>query len=169
MLRSLLAERFELQVHREKKTISIYALVVAKGGATLQPGEEPAALPTDPAERAAAIEQRRNENLARIRARGGRGDYPARAVNLPNNTLDEFIANISPYVDKPILDRTRLKGNYSFSLWFAHQQPGWQGELPTGELIYDVIKRDLGLELQPRKEEFEVLVIDHANRLPTGN
>jgi len=169
MLQSLLAERFEVQLHREKKTISIYALVVAKGGSKLQPGKEIAPLPTDPTERAAALEQRRNENLARVRARGGAGNYPARGVNLPNNTIDEFIANISPDVDRPVFDRTGLKGNFAFSLWFAHQQQGWQGELPTGELIFDVVKRDLGLEFQPRKEDIEMLVIDRANRLPTGN
>ncbi len=169
MLRSLLAERFELQVHREKKTISSYALAVAKGGAKLQPGKEPPPLPTDPAERAVALEQRRNENLARLKARGGPANYPARSVNLPNNTIDEFIANISPDVDRPIFDRTGLQGNFAFSLWFAHQQPGWQGELPPGELIFDVVKRDLGLEFQPRKEEIEMLVVDRANRVPSGN
>jgi uncharacterized protein (TIGR03435 family) len=169
MLRSLLAERFELQLRREKKTVSVYALVVAKGGPKLQPGKETPPLPTDPAERAAALEQRRNEAVTRLGARGGAGNYPARRVNLPNNSLDEFIANITPDLDRPTFDRTGLKGNFSFDLWFAHEQPGWQGELPPGELIFDVVKRDLGLEFQPRKEEMEMLVIDHARRFPTAN
>ena len=54
--------------------------------------------------------------------------------------------SISPDVDKP-----------------------FSGELPTGDLIFDVVKRDLGLELQPGKEEIEMPVIDHANRAPAGN
>jgi len=157
MLQSLLAERFQMQMHREKKTMPVYALVVAKGGSKLQPGKE------------IVPEQRRDANPVLPKGRGGAGDYPSRRVNLPNNTIDDFIANISPDVDRPIFDRTGLHGNFAFSLWFAHQQPGWQGELPPGELIYVVVKRDLGLELQPRKEGIEMLVIDHANREPAGN
>jgi uncharacterized protein (TIGR03435 family) len=36
-------------------------------------------------------------------------------------------------------------------------------------LLFDAIKEQLGLELVPRKEEIEVLVIDHATRIPTNN
>lgn len=36
MLQSLLTDRFELKVHQESKVISIYALVVAKGGPKLK-------------------------------------------------------------------------------------------------------------------------------------
>jgi len=31
------------------------------------------------------------------------------------------------------------------------------------------VKRELGLELQPRKEEMEMLIVERANRVPTGN
>ncbi len=37
MLRALLADRFKLAVHRETKEMSIYELVVAKGGPKLKP------------------------------------------------------------------------------------------------------------------------------------
>lgn len=45
MLRTLLAERFKLTVHRDKRELPVYALVVSKNGAKLQPaaaGEESA-------------------------------------------------------------------------------------------------------------------------------
>jgi uncharacterized protein (TIGR03435 family) len=41
MLQSLLAERFNLAVHRETRQFSAYALVIAKGGAKLHPAEAP--------------------------------------------------------------------------------------------------------------------------------
>jgi uncharacterized protein (TIGR03435 family) len=40
MLQKLLQQRFHLSVHRESKLVSGYALVVAKGGAKLQPAKE---------------------------------------------------------------------------------------------------------------------------------
>src|SRR5580700_7709458 len=40
MLRALLEDRFQLKVHRETKEGPVYDLVVAKGGARLQPSKE---------------------------------------------------------------------------------------------------------------------------------
>jgi uncharacterized protein (TIGR03435 family) len=36
MLQALLEERFKLKLHRERKVVPIYALVVANGGSKLQ-------------------------------------------------------------------------------------------------------------------------------------
>jgi uncharacterized protein (TIGR03435 family) len=122
--------------------------VVGKGGSKFQPGTEIAPLPADAAERAKVLEQRRNENLARIKAHCEYFSGCRQAYCRSNWTLTGF---------------------FSFNLWFAHPQPGWQGELPAGEMIFDVVKRDLGLDLQHRKEELEMLVVDRANRAPIRN
>jgi uncharacterized protein (TIGR03435 family) len=51
MMQALLADRFKLAIHREKKDLSVYALVVAKGGPKLKdspPDDTPAAESTTP-------------------------------------------------------------------------------------------------------------------------
>ena len=45
MLQSLLAERFKLAVHREQKTLPVYAIVVGKNGHKMQKADgEPGGL-----------------------------------------------------------------------------------------------------------------------------
>jgi uncharacterized protein (TIGR03435 family) len=41
MLRTMLAERFQLRAHRESREMGVYALVVAKGGPKLTPCSDP--------------------------------------------------------------------------------------------------------------------------------
>ena len=54
MLQELLAERFQISLHRETKTLAVYSLTVAKNGPKLQPAEKLPEynLPVDVAERA---------------------------------------------------------------------------------------------------------------------
>jgi uncharacterized protein (TIGR03435 family) len=40
MVRTLLAERFKLAVHRETRTLSVYALLIAKNGAKIKPATD---------------------------------------------------------------------------------------------------------------------------------
>jgi uncharacterized protein (TIGR03435 family) len=47
MLRNMLAERFKLTLHRDKKEMQMYELVVAKGGAKLKPSVEDPPKPPD--------------------------------------------------------------------------------------------------------------------------
>jgi uncharacterized protein (TIGR03435 family) len=39
---------------------------------------------------------------------------------------------------------------------------------PTADLFH-AIRESLGLKLEPRKEPVGVLVVDHVERVPTGN
>ena len=50
MLRNLLANRFQLQMHRETRDVSGYDLVAAKGGAKVKPSATDLAAPPDPSE-----------------------------------------------------------------------------------------------------------------------
>ncbi len=48
MLQALLEDRFKLKIHRESKEVPVYALVVAKGGATLSATKPGGCTPHDP-------------------------------------------------------------------------------------------------------------------------
>jgi len=69
-----------------------------------------------------------------------------------------------------VFDRTQLKGFFAIPLSYERvpPDPDTSGDVPPGPLLFDAIKT-LGLELVPRKEEIEVLVIDHATRIPVNN
>ena len=101
MVQALLADRFQLKVHHETKEISVYALVVAKGGpklkeATSKPGPAPD-------ERAADAHRARwKETLL------GWTTVPRDALTLTTQQLDR----------RPVVDRTGLKSIYEFNLQF---------------------------------------------------
>jgi len=89
MLRTLLAERFQLTVHRESKTMSVYNLMVGKNGAKfkeLKAGERAVPGPSKP---------------------GATGRMFASSVGGFADMLSTF-----PSIGKPVLDKTGLTGNY---------------------------------------------------------
>jgi uncharacterized protein (TIGR03435 family) len=102
-------------------------------------------------------------------------------------TIPQLIGAISRAVDRPIVDATGLKGTYQIELTFMPDDgaPMWgqiraaaagsgvppappEPNAPVASL-YQALQQTLGLKLEPRKSPFEVLVIDSANKVPTGN
>jgi uncharacterized protein (TIGR03435 family) len=77
-----------------------------------------------------------------------------------------------------VTDATGLKGKYDFTLHFSQASlgrpeltaPGGDAglgdEVPT---LYEVIQRDLGLKLDRKKDEINLFVIDHVEKVPTEN
>ena len=168
MVRALLADRFKLRAHLEKREMPIYALVVVQDG-RLGPGMK-----------------RTTENCAQVRADGKTvrarpGDFPVCASRLTaspvNGTLvlemaeggmsvASFIKNVSSYVDRLVIDRTGLTGDFDFLLQFqppgglsatsANGVPSLDGAPPFPEAV----QRQLGLRLQSERAPVDVLVID---------
>ena len=153
MLRKLLSDRFHLQFHEEQKTISIYALTVAKPGKL----KETASSPDDP-------------TVLVNRIFPDRVFLPAR-----NATMSELAAMLQRVVlDRPVVDKTGLSGKYDFDLeWSpANGQFGGQGPPesaePTKPSIFTALQETLGLKLQATKGPTDVLIVDRAER-PTEN
>lgn len=159
MRQKLLADRFKLVVHREKKVMPVYALVVAKGGLKIQKAEEGA-------------------NMTKLT----RGHMVLRRVSL--SLLAEIL---SSHMDRPVLDQSGVEGVFDITLdWVpddtqakmgiagGDRTPGGPGTLtpandPQGLSIFEALQEKLGLKLQTKKEAVEVLAIDHAERVPTEN
>jgi len=64
----------------------------------------------------------------------------------------------------PVVDKTGLPGIYEFSVDI---KPELGGDMFT--LWQRVLQDQLGLKLENRKRSVEVLVVDRAERVPTGN
>jgi len=73
-----------------------------------------------------------------------------------------------------VIDKTGLTGNYDFTLSFLPElDPGFvRGDLPAAFLdrpsIFDAVKQQLGLKLEPQKGPVEYFVIDHVEK-PAAN
>jgi len=157
MRQKLLADRFKLALHREKKVMPVYALVVAKGGPKIHEAEEGA-------------------NMTRI----GRGHMVLHRV--PLSLLAEIL---SSQMDHPVLDQTGVEGLFDITLdWVPDDTqakmgvaggdrpaggPGTLANAPEGLSIFDALREKLGLKLQTKKEAVEILAVDHAERVPTEN
>lgn len=100
------------------------------------------------------------------RTRNGREGNTAVAgsttFSWPAITLAEFSHRLSRFTDAPVVDSTSLPGNFSITISFS-QDPN-----ASGDTIFDAVEQ-LGLELQPRKVAMDILIVDHANRVPSAN
>ena len=186
MIQSLLTERFDLKFHRESREVSIYELVVAKGGPKLREPEKPAAGSPPPDPKAPFPKDRDGApilppgipNLLGFRENGN-VRYVARMQPLSGGLL----TNLEQLAGRPVVDKTGLTGVYDFNLLFLSEPlrvPGPESANPAEPAIAGVasepapdifaaLERQLGLKLQSAKGSIEVLVVDSFNRTPAGN
>jgi len=160
MLRTLLAERFKLSLRREKKEVSGYALVVAKGVPKLRRHQ---------AEAAADCSTRRGSD--------GRLIYENCSMSdLASYRLYPGMAGLSGMLgNRFIADETGIKGNYDFELLFTWEVGGNLAEgtpprvvNPDAPSIFTALEKQLGLKLETRRIPVEVLGIDHLEK-PSEN
>jgi uncharacterized protein (TIGR03435 family) len=156
MVQKLLTDRFALTFHRDIRDLSVYLLIVGKGGSKLAKSDG------DPSSTA-------DLTFGRI---GGVIRLPAR-----NATIDDFTHVMQRnMVDRPIVDRTGLTGRFNFTLTFTpneYQIAMVGGGLPPPGVnpppeLFTAIEQQLGLKLEPAKAPAKVLVIDHVER-PSAN
>jgi uncharacterized protein (TIGR03435 family) len=141
-LRTLLADRFQLKLHREMREESIYALVIAKNGTGLKPSKD---------------------------FRGfsvGRGQVTANGA-----TVEMLRGYLAGQLGRPVLDRTGLSGAFDFKMeWMpdvAQADAVTPGD-PTGPSLFTALQEQLGLKLESTKGPVEVLVIDQVEK-PSEN
>jgi uncharacterized protein (TIGR03435 family) len=135
MLQALLAERFQLKIHRESREDSVYALVVAKGGHKLKESPPDSELPSgEPApgeltlpggftlpNGAGQVKIDRGGGGATVVSAGGTtkmGLTPDGQIRMEmsKTTMEAFAQMLTRLVDRPVLDMTELKGNFQVSV-----------------------------------------------------
>ena len=161
MLQKLLADRFSLAFHNEKKELSAYAITVAKGGEKLKK-EENAPVPAP-----------------------GFGGLPQRGFNVRNATIAEFAAVMqAQFMEQPVVDQTGLGDTrYSFILKWTpdpSQNAGFgAGPVPPNPQppapdpdappdLFAAMTQQLGLQMKTTKTLIDVMVIDKVQR-PSEN
>jgi uncharacterized protein (TIGR03435 family) len=82
-----------------------------------------------------------------------------------NYSTGALASVLSRPAGQPVVDRTGLTGIYDFTLSYAPANDP-NSSLPD---FFTALQEQLGLKLQPQKIPVDVLVIDHADKIPTEN
>jgi uncharacterized protein (TIGR03435 family) len=141
MLQSLLAERFQLKAHRERKEMSAYALLPAKGGFKLKPAEG---------------------SGSSINSTHGAGKAKATCTHVSMPRLADFL---SGRLDHPVVDQSGIPDAYDFTLEWSPEQ----NTEDAGPSLFTALNEQLGLRLEPRKVPVSILVVDSISKTPTEN
>lgn len=136
MIQSLLADRFQLVIHREPREISGYALVVAKKGAKM--------------ERAKADQKDSNSNSNNTHLKAENVTMEALARELSRNRD----------IGKLVVDKTGLTGGYNFELDWVPQ--GVESTPDDHSSIFTSLQEQLGLKLESAKITTLAIVVDRA-------
>jgi uncharacterized protein (TIGR03435 family) len=154
MLQNLLADRFQLKVHRSTRELPVYALVVARNGPKLKASVDDPNAP---------------------RPRGTMWSGGRKRFEFNRQTMAGFAGTLQNDVDRPVIDRTGLEGTYDIRLEFAEIKstlPIGAGPVapdPQAPELFTALTEQLGLRLESRRGPVEVLVVDSALRQPTEN
>ena len=155
MVKKLLADRFQLKFHNDKKELPAYVLTAGK---------------TDPKM------TKDDTNLNGLPALFFRqlGD-----LNVRNATMEDFAHLMqSAVLDRPVVDHTGLAGKWDFQLKWTPDDSQFSGmgmrPPPPSEAadapppLFTAIQEQLGLKLESGKAQVEVMVIDHVDH-PSAN
>lgn len=151
MVQQVLADRFQLKFHEDKKEMSAYVLFVAKGGEKM--------------EKAAPD----SGSLPGLFFRG------LGVLTVRNATMQDFCELMqSAVLDRPVVDETELQGRYNFLLKWTPDESQFGGMgvkvSPPSDAadapppLYTAITEQIGLRLEAMsKAPVRVLVVDHVD------
>jgi len=160
MLQTLLADRFKLITRRETKDLPVYAVVVARNGPKLTKAKVDEKACQD-----GSASEVRCHQFSGGQGRGLHGE----AVD-----MDDLVLFVENWTDKPVVNKTSLKGLYKI------ETDGWlpmrlgqtvgpneglaEADRPTLFKIFE----QLGLKLEPRNAPIEMFRIESIER-PSEN
>ena len=138
MMQALLADRFKLKVHFETRELPVFSLVVAKGGPKLMASDQ-----------------------VNASAWGWRNHLDVEG----GDTLTRFAEELTRVAGRPVINQTGLTGRYDIEMDWADDDD--DDDIDTPKLL-TAIREQLGLALEPRKAQVQVVVVDHME-LPSEN
>ena len=144
MLQALLADRFHLAIRRENRSISIFALVAAKGGPKFHESEGDGKMELKP--------------------------LPAGVV-ARFATMEDLANLLAGRLETPVVDQTGLKGRYDFTIDVSSfvgdpAKPGPVQDMAA--VLVTALQEQLGLRLESKKGPVDMLIVEGAAR-PSEN
>ena len=139
MLRTLLAERFQLKFHRETRQMNGYALVTAKSGFKMKPSGS-------------------DGDCSASANTGG----PISKITSTNCVVRSLADKLAECLHLPVSDATGIEGKYSFVLQWSPDELRAKADSAAGQSLDEALLATLGLKLESRKVPTQILVIDSA-------
>jgi uncharacterized protein (TIGR03435 family) len=96
----------------------------------------------------------------------GHGGTSSRGGHVTGTSVSmaDIAYRFSRELNRPVFDQTGVSGKFDFTLDYARE-----GHDDPGPSLFTAVQEQLGLKLESVKAPLDVLVIDHADRVPTGN
>jgi uncharacterized protein (TIGR03435 family) len=185
MLQSLLADRFGLVVHREKKELPVYALVGGKGPLRLR------AHATDSAAAADRLTWSLSGNPAGVSNVVGDGSsysFAGGKFEGRKLTVAALATELERYSPRPIVDMTGLAGAFDATFTVTPEAYGQllvRAAINSGMVMPPQMRvqiesngefnalpeavEQLGLKLEARRMPIDMLVVDDVRKTPTEN
>jgi uncharacterized protein (TIGR03435 family) len=140
LFQQLLADRFGLRIHNEKKEMTVYSLEPGKNGPKLSPGGTAGPYLSRPA--------------------------PGKLVG-QSASMKSLAGALTGALGRPVMDNTRLTGGFDFTLTWTPDTPGGPADA-SGVSLFSALEDQLGLKVESRKAPMHVIVVDQA-RKPSAN
>ena len=183
MLQTLLAQRFHLQIHAERRVLSHYALVMARPDEPLHDGIRLSTIDCDEYVRRMqdAPDEAREALLTGELRRCGVGSRHLagiQTVTVGAMTMPRVARGLQSYVGRMVLDETGLDGRFDMEFTFVKNWAQLPDEAVLGALFEKIgipmpdlapsvsvaLEDQLGLRLESRQGPVDVHVIDHVER-----
>lgn len=184
LLRTLLAERFKLETHTERRQLPVYDLVLARSDGRLGPDLRPS---TSDCAKADALAAEQNAALARGDVASFIGtprpcsvatDPSGGPLNLmmrgDGQEMTQLVEMLSQLTGRMVRDKTGLTGRYDFAMRLDLQMvlalaqrmgasvPPAAANIPQtdGSSLMTALDEQLGLKLESARDDVTVVVID---------
>ena len=144
MLQSLLADRFQLALHRQNKEMAAYVLTVGKNG----------------------------PKFAESKSEGDSGIEPDRktmSITAHRVSVAQVIGMLSQMYQAPVIDQTGLAGRYDVTIDARKYIPQSGEKTDPFSIIETGLQQELGLKLESRKMAVDLLIVDRVEKAPVEN
>jgi uncharacterized protein (TIGR03435 family) len=184
MVQALLEDRFKLRIHKDKKEMPVYALLVGKPplklkDSVIDPNTPPPTSVTVTGTGSAAGVSVNMGNGSTYTFMGGK--FEAKKVN-----AEAMVAVLERFTDRPMMDLTDLKGTYDFEFTVTPEDtqtlmiraavnagvklpPQALQLADNGGNPLTGAAEQLGLKLDSRKMAVDIVVVDQIQKAPTDN
>ena len=149
MIRGVLADRFKLKVHEEEREMPAYAMVKGKGGFKLKPED-------------ASDLEKAGAKLPNGQ-RGGMLMYGHDSITGQMISMDALAANLGMNLQRQVIDRSGVTGNYDFKLTFTPEDATASSGAETNDpSLFMALEEQMGLKLESIRAKVTTVAVDHV-------
>jgi uncharacterized protein (TIGR03435 family) len=145
MLRTLLAERFQLEAHTERKETPAWVLTVGKNGLS------------------EAVKESSEDGDIAIQP-----DPSKMQVTIRRGGTAQMVALLARVFREPVVDETGLNGKYDLTVNLSNYLSDGTGPPDVPSIAVRAVQ-DMGLKLEHRKVSMDFVTVDRAMKEPVEN